>query len=243
MGSYKKETKDELTVEDLEISPSSSICTCTGVLPNVLVHVRLPCARKSYFDGHCTGRYVAADSVDDAKVYLLMSWVGHISLFPLLEERREVPTKILFTSIHMLLSYVSLDRYHRSEQRAIHIEQSRRGIRFNSLEHLYLCGLGVLLLFVEFIHPIFFVKYNADNEKIVMMPFLPLLMMSIYCASGLIYTWYLSYKQYVSKIKRIMSYAESPWLKPEQPETIPPSLVLLFVILTNRGAVSLRFEV
>jgi alpha-1,3-glucosyltransferase len=169
---------------------------------------------------------LAADSVDDAKVYLLMSWVGHISLFPLLEERREVPTKILFTSIHMLLSYVSLDRYHRSEQRAIHIEQSRRGIRFNSLEHLYLCGLGVLLLFVEFIHPIFFVKYNADNEKIVMMPFLPLLMMSIYCASGLIYTWYLSYKQYVSKIKRIMSYAESPWLKPEQPETLPPSLVL-----------------
>jgi hypothetical protein len=45
--------------EDLEISPSSSICTCTGVLPNVLVHVRLPCARKSYFDGHCTGRYVS----------------------------------------------------------------------------------------------------------------------------------------------------------------------------------------
>ena len=69
---------------------------------------------------------LAADSVDDAKVYLLMSWIGHISLFPLLEGMRELPSKIMFTSIHMLLSYVSLDRYHRSEQRAIHIEKSKR---------------------------------------------------------------------------------------------------------------------
>jgi alpha-1,3-glucosyltransferase len=152
---------------------------------------------------------LAADSVDDAKVYLLMSWVGHISLFPLLEHRRELPSKILFTSIHMLLSYVALDRFHRSEQRAIHIEKSKRGIRFNTIEHLYLCGLGLVVVFSEFLHPIFFVK-EINGEKVTTMPFLPLLFMSIYCAIGLIYAWYLSYKQYLSKIKRIMSYAESP---------------------------------
>lgn len=164
---------------------------------------------------------LAADSVDDAKVYLLMSWIGHFSLFPLLEERKELPSKILVTSIHMLLSYVSLDRYHRSEQRAIHIDKSKRGIRFTSMEHMYLCGIGVLFVFVEFLHPLLFTKIEK-GEKIIKMPFLPLMLMSIYCAVGLMYTWYLSYKQYLSKIKRIMSYAESPYLSPET-STIKPS--------------------
>jgi|TARA_B110000208_G_C11656833_1_gene390106 alpha-1,3-glucosyltransferase len=167
---------------------------------------------------------LAADSVDDAKVYLLMSWIGHFSLFPLLEERRELLSKILITSIHMLLSYVSLDRYHRSEQRAIHIDKSKRGIRFTTTEHLYLCGIGVLFVFVEFIHPVMFVKINKMGESTVVMPFLPLMLMSIYCAIGLMYTWHLSYKQYIAKIKRIMSYAESPYLAPDVPTVneIPP---------------------
>ena len=89
------------------------------------------------------------------------------------------------------------------------IEKSKRGIRFNTIEHLYLCGLGLVVVFSEFLHPIFFVK-EINGEKVTTMPFLPLLFMSIYCAIGLIYAWYLSYKQYLSKIKRIMSYAESP---------------------------------
>ena len=171
---------------------------------------------------------LAADSVDDAKVYLLMSWVGHFSLFPLLEGRSETVSKILVTSIHMLLSYVSLDRYHRSEQRAIHIETSKRGIRFTTMEHMYLWGIGVLFLFVEFVHPVMFVKIHpTTGEKTLSMPFLPLMLMSIYCALGLMYAWYLSYKQYIAKIKRIMSYAESPYLAPETTPVREPPLLHL----------------
>ena len=53
---------------------------------------------------------LAADSVADAKVYLLMSIVGHVSLFPLLHQIREVPFKFFLAILQVLLSYVSLDR-------------------------------------------------------------------------------------------------------------------------------------
>ena len=53
---------------------------------------------------------LAADSVADAKVYLMMSVVGHVSLFPLLFEVRELPLKFILSLLHIMLAYVSLDR-------------------------------------------------------------------------------------------------------------------------------------
>ena len=53
---------------------------------------------------------LAADSVADAKVYLMMSIVGHISLFPLLFEVRELPLKFILSLLHIMLAYISLDR-------------------------------------------------------------------------------------------------------------------------------------
>jgi alpha-1,3-glucosyltransferase len=151
---------------------------------------------------------LAADSVADARVYLMMSIVGHVSLFPLLFEVRELPLKFILSMLHIMLAYVSLDRYHRGEQSAMRIRQ--KGIVFSTLETLYFAGLGALVVFVEFLHPILF--RSADGT--LKMPFLPLLLLSIYCTGGLAYAWLLSYQQFTSKVSRIMSYAESPFSHP-----------------------------
>lgn len=147
---------------------------------------------------------LAADSVADARVYLVMSIVGHVSLFPLLFEVREVPLKFILSILHIMLAYVSLDRYHRGEQSAMRIRQ--KGIVFSTLELFYFVGLGGVVMFVEFLHPLLF--RGADGT--LKMPFLPLLLLSIYCTAGLAYAWFLSYQQFTSKVSRIMSYAESP---------------------------------
>ena len=151
---------------------------------------------------------LAADSVADARVYLIMSIVGHVSLFPLLFEVREVPLKFILSLLHIMLAYVSLDRYHRGEQSAMRIRQT--GIVFSFFETLYFVGLGALVIFVECVHPIAF--RTADGK--LKMPFLPLLLLSTYCTLGLAYAWLLSYRQFTLKVSRIMSYAEMPFSRP-----------------------------
>ena len=101
----------------------------------------------------------------------------------------------------------------------------QKGIIFHTFELLYFCGLGALVVFVEFLHPILF--RTADGE--VRMPFLPLLVLSVYCTGGLAYAWLLSYQQFKRKVSRIMSYAESPFLNASEDKhstTGMPSLVL-----------------
>ena len=121
-----------------------------------------------------------------------------------------------------MLAYVSLDRYHRGEQGAMRIRQ--KGIVFSTLEIIYFVGLGGVVMFVEFLHPLLF--RGADGT--LKMPFLPLLL-SIYCTAGLAYAWFLSYQQFTSKVSRIMSYAESPSSHPlDAPGTyssIPPLIL------------------
>ena len=101
----------------------------------------------------------------------------------------------------------------------------QKGIIFHKLEIIYYGGLGVLVIFAEVLHPIVF--RGADGE--VKMPFLPLLLLSVYCTCGLAYAWLLSYQQFTRKVDRIMSYAESPFLSPAEEKHVTtnmPSLVL-----------------
>ena len=94
----------------------------------------------------------------------------------------------------------------------------QQGIVFNKLETLYFGGLGVLVVFVEIVHPLMF----RLPDGTLRLPFLPLLLLSIYCAGGLMYTWLLSYRQFKRKLSRIMSYAESPFIPPaETPAGVP----------------------
>jgi len=101
---------------------------------------------------------LAAASRQEASLYLLTATTGHFSLFPLLFQPREVPTKVLLHLSHSLLASHLLP----------HAALSR-------LEQAYLALQVPVFLYSELLHPLLLPS----------LPFLPLLLYSLYCALGL----------------------------------------------------------
>lgn len=115
---------------------------------------------------------------------LLFHAVSCYSLFPLLFEAQEYPIKVVLLLLHavlMLFGFSALfpgetatalkGRYNKSETRAFHI---------GWLGKSYLVGLAIVEIWGQFLHPIIL------GERL---PFLPLMMVSIYCALGMVYSW------------------------------------------------------
>jgi len=138
------------------------------------------------------------DSPKDAKLYLIVSWVGHFSLFPLLYESREEPLKLIFFLSHVGSSFVLLSAYHKRQQNAS--GRLPRGIEFAVFEKAYLALLVAVYIFTSVLHPRIFRR--ADGT--VMLPFLPLMAMSVSCAIGLIYAWALTLLRYYQKASRLL---------------------------------------
>mmetsp|Transcript_37740 Transcript_37740/g.108790 ORF Transcript_37740/g.108790 Transcript_37740/m.108790 type:complete len:567 (+) Transcript_37740:1-1701(+) len=129
---------------------------------------------------------VCLDTALDAKIYLLVSWVGHYSLFPLLFEAREEPIKVIFFLLHVVASFWLLDRHHRLRQQEAKTQPV--GVAFALPEKLYLAGLAPLYIFTNLLHPVLFKARDGS----IRLPFLPLLLTSVYCALGLAYAWALA---------------------------------------------------
>lgn len=107
---------------------------------------------------------LATTSRQEASYYLLASSTGHLSLFPLLFQPRELPTKILLHLSHFLLAALLLPR-----------------VPLQLLEKLYLLLSLPLALYAELLHPLLGLGTS--------LPFLPLLLYSLYCSVGLFSTY------------------------------------------------------
>lgn len=112
----------------------------------------------------------------EARYYLLFSTIGHYSLFPLLLSAFEIPTKTLIFIIHTLYSFKSLTALY----------ESRRATQYSfplltQWETIYLSGLLPLFLYENIFH-----RWFGLHQTL---PFLPLLLVSFYCAIGITYTW------------------------------------------------------
>lgn len=112
-----------------------------------------------------------------AKETLFLSIVGIYSLFPLLH-----PTNLLFVKLTLYLSFVLLQ---------LVSFRFLFNIRFNALERLYCTGFGPLFLYTETLHRHIEVAANR-------LPFLPLLLTSVYCAFGVLYFWTIVTYKFVS---------------------------------------------
>lgn len=118
--------------------------------------------------------------------------VSCYSLFPLLFEVQEYPIKFLLLLLHATLTWIGFSSYFTTTNRkTAETEQTRYDkTRFivGSFGKLYLLGLLAVEIYGQFVHPILFAER---------LPFLPLMMISICCAFGMMYSWIWQLRQII----------------------------------------------
>ncbi|KAJ7996239.1 hypothetical protein DPEC_G00235040 [Dallia pectoralis] len=174
------------------VSPSVTlICTLVSILPAVLsvwcrprgargfLRCLVICALCSFMFGwHVHEKAIlmailplsilAVESKEDARIFLMLATTGHYSLFPLLFTEAETPSKILLLLLFTLYSITSLNNLY-------------RGFMLNTPEVIYLLGLIALEITCEVVYPLLPWKRT--------LPFVPLMMKSVYCSLGVSYSF------------------------------------------------------
>ncbi|KAF8792435.1 putative dolichyl pyrophosphate like protein [Argiope bruennichi] len=107
---------------------------------------------------------------EEAQLYVYLSIVGHFSLFPLLHLEGETPLKILLLLLHVVYMLSSLSKLHGMKTSIV-----------NTAEKCHLFGLIALQIFYSF-----GAKFLGLEKRL---PFLPLMLISTYCAVGVLYAW------------------------------------------------------
>jgi len=115
---------------------------------------------------------LATVSRTEARLYLLTASTGHFSLFPLLFKARELPTKLF---VHLSHSFMA--------------SQLLPQATLTLIDKLYLVLAVPVFLYSEFLHS--FIGLSAS------LPFLPLLLYSLYSAVGITVTYLNFYANYL----------------------------------------------
>ncbi|XP_055914228.1 probable dolichyl pyrophosphate Glc1Man9GlcNAc2 alpha-1,3-glucosyltransferase [Eupeodes corollae] len=115
----------------------------------------------------------------DAEYSFLLSFIGHFSLFPLL-----FPPELIAVKYFLFLAYTS---GHYVLLKSLHPKLSLPWYQI-----LYLCGFIMLPTYEYVVSPVLHL-----NTKL---PFLPLLLTSIYCSIGILYIFLSYYIMYMSDI-------------------------------------------
>eukprot|EP00948_MAST-09A_sp_MAST-9A-sp1_P000901 g901.t1 len=90
---------------------------------------------------------LAVESSLDARLFLLMSTIGHVSLLPLLFKPESFLVKTSLVLTYGILAYLMLDRYARQQQREFRIRA--KGLVLSFSEEFYLFGLIIVALYNE----------------------------------------------------------------------------------------------
>ncbi|KAL6964917.1 dolichyl-P-Glc:Glc1Man9GlcNAc2-PP-dolichol alpha-1,3-glucosyltransferase [Sarracenia purpurea var. burkii] len=149
----------------------------------------------------------ATQSVEDARHYFLLSIVSCYSLFPLLFQAQEYPIKVLLLLLHSILAWfgfssgfsqITKPRAPPGQKKvdklglktSPDIATQKGGFFVIGWTHKsYLFGLLVVEIWGQFLHPIL-----LGNR----FPFLPLMLISIYCGLGMIYSWIWQLRQIIN---------------------------------------------
>ena len=183
--------------------PATHICARNHSVRLCFVPLRMARARESYSDDHHSfdvsgmsfmkciretilltpititfniqTRLLADSSPRDGRLFLLLSITGHVSLFPLLFTPFENVIKAVLVLAYSLASYSFLV--------ALHCDPKSKSSRlqFRSWERIYLGGLVGVALFECCLYSI------VDPAR--SLPFLPLMVMSLYTSIGVVYVW------------------------------------------------------
>ncbi|XP_036364126.1 probable dolichyl pyrophosphate Glc1Man9GlcNAc2 alpha-1,3-glucosyltransferase isoform X1 [Octopus sinensis] len=124
------------------------------------------------------------DQKQYARVFLMVSTTGHYSLFPLLFTKPETPIKICLMLAYTLFAFLSLSNLHGNTSKRFQLPL------LCTFESIYLLGILPLEFFNSLAFPL-----TALNVKL---PFLPLMLTSVYCSLGLFYSWLKFYYHYIA---------------------------------------------
>ncbi|XP_044258032.1 probable dolichyl pyrophosphate Glc1Man9GlcNAc2 alpha-1,3-glucosyltransferase [Tribolium madens] len=113
--------------------------------------------------------------LSDAKTFILLGIVGHYSLFPLL-----FPSSLLVIKVLLLLLY-SIYTFHSLSKVYPFAIYNYSFPLLNCFESIYILGLSVIFVYENFLH-----QFLGLGTKL---PYLPLLLTSLYCSVGIIYSW------------------------------------------------------
>lgn len=106
----------------------------------------------------------------EANATLFLSIVAGYSLLPLLHTQELLEVKLLFLFLYIIFLFVELHHVHRGA-----------GILLSTCEIIYLAGFPFVFLYEHVVQYAF-----GLHEKL---PFLPLLLISLYCSLGVCYFW------------------------------------------------------
>ncbi|KAF8379154.1 hypothetical protein HHK36_028583 [Tetracentron sinense] len=138
---------------------------------------------------------VAVHNLEDVRHYFLLSIVSCYSLFPLLFEAKDYPIKVLLLLLHSLVMWLGFSAHFSkiASVKAVKPRQRRDkmgsggsaaakegGLIVGWVGKRYLLGLLVVEIWGQFLHP-----YLLGDR----LPFLPLMLVSVYCALGIMYSW------------------------------------------------------
>ncbi|KAJ0406350.1 hypothetical protein ATCC90586_007193 [Pythium insidiosum] len=139
---------------------------------------------------------MAAESVNDMRLYRFAAIVSSISLFPLLFTPAEHGTKFLLAILHALLAFVTLDPLLKDSLRQRKIKTT--GVRMRAHETAYL-AIVVAVAALSAVFP-FLPRVGARY------PFIPLMLISVSCAIANMYVWFFSLSQHFRKLAAVKSY-------------------------------------
>lgn len=112
---------------------------------------------------------LAVQNREDAGIFLILSTAGHYSLFPLIFTTAELPIKFALMLLFTIYSFSALGKLHGG------------GPLLRPLERWYLIGLLLVAVGCEVVFPL-----SPWKQRL---PFLPLLLTSVYCALGMSYSF------------------------------------------------------
>jgi len=130
--------------------------------------------------------------------FFMSNAVSCYSLFPLLYEAQEYPIKVLLLLLHSVLMWQSFSALFTKDATAKAVVSAKKtdrqvglkgsssdvvekgGFHIGWIGRCYLSGLLVVEIWGQFLHP-----YLLGDK----LPFVPLLLISIYCALEIMYSW------------------------------------------------------
>ncbi|KAL6098227.1 alg8 [Pungitius sinensis] len=113
---------------------------------------------------------LAVQNREDAGTFLVLTTTGHYSLFPLIFTPAEFPIKVLLMLMFTIYSFTALRKLH-----------SGQGRLLCPLESAYLLGLIAVAITCEVVFPL-----SPWQQRL---PFLPLLVTSVYCSVGVCHSF------------------------------------------------------